>query len=137
MARQFPNVSGRNGAPMGRHTVGDLDKTRRSVRLFAVNLDSGGYDDGGAYWGWRQPGERLWCAIDRDGDMQFTDAATREQACFLLDIPFTALKSPLNRPGEYVGALIDGRAPMPKGKDRADVFAWAHDSGCAVGGATR
>lgn len=133
MSRQFEHVSARYGAPMGRPTAPDLDTSRRSVRLFAVRLDSGGYDDGGAYWGFRKPGKRLWCAIDRDGDMQFTDAATREQACFILDIPFTALKSPLNRPGEYVFALIEGRAPMPAGKDRADVFAWAHASGCAVG----
>lgn len=133
MTRQFPDVSGRYGAPMGRHTAPDLDISPRSVRLFAVRLDSGGYDDGGAYWGLRPPGTRLWCAIDKDGDMQFTDAATREQACFILGIPWTALRSPLNRPGEYFFALIDGRAPMPEGKNRDDAFHWAHISGAAVG----
>lgn len=130
---QFPHVSARYGAPMGRHSVGDLDQSRASVRLFRVNLDSGGYDDGGAYWGLRPHGLSLWCAIDRDGDMQFTEASTREQACFMLEIDWRALRMPLNRPGEYFFALIDGRAPMPPGKDRDDAFAWAHMSGCAVG----
>lgn len=134
MNRQFEHVSARYGAPMGRPTAPDLDTTRGTVRLFAVRLDSDGYDDGGAYWGLRRYGERLWCAMDRDGDMQFTDATTREQACFILGIPWTALNRPLDRPGEYFFALIDGRAPMPSGKDRRDAFAWAHDSGCAVGG---
>lgn len=130
MGKQFANVSGFYGAPMGRHSAPDLDTTPHTVRLFRVNLDSGGYDDGGAYWG---HGGALWCAIDRDGDMQFARAATRSQACFMLGLDWRALRIPLDRPGEYAFALLDGRAPMPAGKYRNDVFNWMHVSGCAVG----
>ena len=40
----------RRGAPMGRYTVGERpkDKTIFDAR---VNICSGGYDAGGAYWG--------------------------------------------------------------------------------------
>lgn len=130
MGKQFPDVSCRYGAPMGRHSAPDLDATPRTVRLFRVRLDAGGYDDGGAYWGL---GGALWCAIDKDGDMQFIRASTRLQACFLLGLDWRALRIPLDRPGEYAFALLDGRAPMPAGKDRDDVFNWMHVSGCAVG----
>lgn len=130
MGKQFADVSARYGAPMGRASAPDLDATPRTVRLFRVNLDSGGYDDGGAYWG---IGDPLWCAMDRNGDMQFTRATTRLQACFMLGLDWRALRVPLDRPGEYAFALLDGRAPMPAGKDRDDVFDWMHVSGCAVG----
>jgi hypothetical protein len=91
MGKQFANVSARYGAPMGRRSVPDLDTTRGTVRLFSVKLDSGGYDDGGAYWGTNRPGERLYCAIDHAGDMQFIRSTSREMACYLLDIPAPAL----------------------------------------------
>lgn len=91
MARQFERVSCRYGAPMGRFSVGNLDTSPRSVRLFRVRLDNGGYDDGGAYWGLRPIGQSLWCAIDRDGNMQFTDARSRFGAALALEIPVPAL----------------------------------------------
>lgn len=130
MARQFNSVSCAYGAPMGRRSAPDLDTTRGTVRLFKVNLDSGGYDDGGAYWG---IAGSLWCARDHNGDMQFTRASTRLQACFMLGIDWRALRIPLDRPGEYAFALLDGRAPIPAGRDRDGVFDWMHASGCAVG----
>lgn len=133
MGKQFKDVSARYGAPMGRASAPDLDTTPRTVRLFRVSLDAGGYDDGGAYWGHGGTGRALWCAMDRDGDMQFTRASTRLQACFMLGMDWRALRIPLDRPGEYAFALLDGRAPMPAGKDRDDVFNWMHTSGCAVG----
>lgn len=122
---QLPKVSTQYGAPMGRHTVGHLDTSRRSVRLFRVRLDAGGYDDGGAYWGHGQP---LWCAIDRDGDMQFTRALARNSAAFMLEIPNAALRIRLSDYQDYVFALYDGRCPFPTGKDRADLDAWVAES---------
>lgn len=90
---KLPVVSTRYGAPMGRHSVPDLDTTRGSVRLFHAPLDSGGYDSGGAYWG---HGGRLYCAVDREGDMQFTRANDRRHAALLLDIPAPALIRPFD-----------------------------------------
>lgn len=63
MAKQFPDVSWRYGAPMGRRDYrGDPDAPYR-FRVFRVRLDAGGYDDGGAYWGTGQP---LYCAVAVD-----------------------------------------------------------------------
>ena len=50
MSKQFPEVSSKYGAPLGRLTS-LLGATPKGIRLFKVRLDSGGYDDGGAYWG--------------------------------------------------------------------------------------
>jgi hypothetical protein len=73
---QFPKVNCRFGAPMGRHesTVADPGE---KVSLFRVNLDSGGYDDGGAYWGFGQP---LYCARGTDSFLIFTRAICRYKA---------------------------------------------------------
>ena len=118
MSKQFSTVSSRYGAPMGRATVPVLNTAPRSVRLFAVRLDGGGYDDGGAYWGLRFNGERLYCARDNEGDMQFTDATSREHAAFLLDIPAPALAQPFDY-AEWCGRALDsGRL------DRDDVIAY-------------
>ena len=96
---------------MGRSEDANLDDSPNSVRLFRVNIDRGGYDDGGAYWG---IGCALYCAIDCDGSRQFVRAMTRERAAFILGVSDKALKSKLFRHGlEYGLALIDGRAPMP------------------------
>lgn len=69
---QFSQVNSSRGAPMGRSGNGYIETTLpRTVRLFRVRLNSGGYDDGGAYWG---IGESLWCAIDIDESRQFIRA---------------------------------------------------------------
>ena len=115
---------------MGRcDTVPALDETRRTVRLFRVNLDSGGYDDGGAYWG---HGTALWCARDRSGGEKFVRAVDRLQACFMLMIDWRALRVPLDRPALYCFDLLDGRAPMPKGMTRENVIGWAQASGTPI-----
>lgn len=93
MGKQFEDVSCTYGAPMGRRTAPDLDTTRGTVHLFKVKLDSGGYDDGGAYWGVGAP---LYCARDRDGDIQMIRAPSREEAAFLLNIPAPSLRSPFD-----------------------------------------
>ena len=53
------------GAAMGRSSgrIDAADLPYRSVYLSRVKLDSGGYDDGGAYWGIGQP---LYCAYSDD-----------------------------------------------------------------------
>lgn len=82
MAKQFPQVSGRFGAPMGR-SESPLGAAPRNIRLFRVRLDSGGYDDGGAYWGIGQP---LYCATCPDGGRRFTRANSRAAAAVALEI---------------------------------------------------
>lgn len=132
MAKQFDDVNTRYGAPMGRHSNGYLETEQpRFVRLFRVRLDSGGYDDGGAYWG---HGGQLWCAIDDDGNSQFIRAGSRARAALELDVPNTALKRGLGEQWHgYALAVLDGRAPMPGNKTRADVVEWLQRSGAAMG----
>jgi hypothetical protein len=130
---QFQKVNSSRGAPMGRSADGFLETDMpRFVRLFRVRLDSGGYDDGGAYWGFSR-GEYLWCAIDDDGNQQFTRAVHRTKAAFLLDIPAPAVKVRLDDWSGYGMALIDGRAPMPADKTKADVIEWLQRCGAAMG----
>lgn len=74
---------GRRGAQMGRTSSGNGygRLPARSVRLFRVRLNAGGYDDGGAYWGHRPAGLALWCARTSDRRYEaFTDAVDREAA---------------------------------------------------------
>lgn len=123
MKRQFPKLSCARGAPMGRHSAPDLDTSPRSVRLFKVNIDSGGYDDGGAYWGLRPHGSSLWCAMDSDGDMQFTDASSRTRAAMLLNIPAPSLRVGFSW-RTLQADMIDGRCPKPPGMDADDVQAY-------------
>lgn len=85
---QFSKVNSQRGAPMGRASYGSIPECfPRSVRLFRVNIDSQGYDDGGAYWGIGQP---LWCAIgEHDTGCQsraFVRAKSRESAIVALNI---------------------------------------------------
>lgn len=65
----------RRGAAMGRSSIGEpVDK----VHLRKVNLDSGGYDNGGAYWGFGLP---LFRCYSKDGKFdQFFRADNREYA---------------------------------------------------------
>jgi hypothetical protein len=76
--KQFPYVSGKYGAPMGRSSV-MLDEDVK-VHLFRVKMVDGDYDDGGAYWG-GYPSEPLYCARDDAGDfLQFHRAPSRDAA---------------------------------------------------------
>ncbi len=43
-------VSSKYGAPMGRHNRGSKPKTGR-IYDCCININSGGYDIGGVYWG--------------------------------------------------------------------------------------
>jgi hypothetical protein len=54
---KLSDASSKYGAPMGRSDTvhpGDADEAA-SIELQRVELDEGGYDDGGAYWGVGQP----------------------------------------------------------------------------------
>lgn len=89
MAKQFDDVSGRYGAPMGRATYGTPENAAGKIRLFRVVLDSGGYDDGGAYWGhgpyWGHGGA-LYCATDDADYRDFVRASSRLAAIAALEI---------------------------------------------------
>ena len=94
--KQFSLVDCSRGAPMGRSeygadTIGS--QPARAVRLFRVRLDSGGYDDGGAYWGAGQP---LYCAKGEDYQ-RFVRAWSRYDAAVALSIPDSVLARPVGR----------------------------------------
>lgn len=121
---QFQRVNSSYGAPMGRQSDGYLETgVPRSVRLFRVALDSGGYDNGGAYWGFGTP---LWCAIDGDGRCQFVRASTRAMADLALNVPRGALKKPepLEACSSVAFAVLDDRVPMPEGQTKTGVVDW-------------
>lgn len=59
----FGDVSGRYGAPMGRHDIGQMPEGK--LYAFAAKCVSGGYDEGGAYWG--TGGREGWVHAVTDG----------------------------------------------------------------------
>lgn len=96
---QFNKVDISRGAPMGRKSFGAIPEESKSVSLFKVKLDSGGYDDGGAYWGlsgayWGLSGASLYCARSDDGAYQgFTRANSRLEAAIQLKLPNRVLQA--------------------------------------------
>ena len=71
-------VSCKYGSPMGRYTGGEfLDTDSGKIYLRRIKLDSGGYDNGGAYWGIGQP---LWETLDQDGNGFIFRESNRESA---------------------------------------------------------
>jgi hypothetical protein len=90
MGKQFNNVGGTYGAPMGR-SESPLGEGSRSVRVFEVRINRGGYDDGGAYWGL---GPALYCAQCDEGGRKFIRAKNRDEAIRLLGIEQFTLKKP-------------------------------------------
>lgn len=91
MAKQFEDVNCRYGSPMGRATYGTPENVSSKIRLFRVVLDSGGYDDGGAYWG---HGEQLFCATDGANYRDFVRASSRLEAIAALGIERGQLARP-------------------------------------------
>ena len=81
------------GAQMGRSEYGRPPQ-KKIVRLFRVKVDSGGYDNGRAYWGHHQ---YLWCAMadeDATGQEQyraFVRAWDRKSAAEALGLNNTQL----------------------------------------------
>lgn len=94
---QMSQVGSMYGAPMGRREYRKAKALpKRNVRLFRVNINSGGYDDGGAYWGLGAP---LYCAEaladdDDGGDYyrEFTRAYSRYDAAVKLGILHRLIK---------------------------------------------
>jgi len=88
-------VSSRLGAPHGRAEY-PLSDAPRSVRLFRVPLDSGGYDQGGAYWGHGAP---IYCFAQPPEQGQpcprrFVRAHSRIEACLEAEMPAALLLRP-------------------------------------------
>jgi hypothetical protein len=72
--------SSRYGARLGRPAIGGTPDRPERLNLRPVPL-SQGYDGGGAYWGVRPLGVRLWCAWTRDRSyVRWIDARTRAAA---------------------------------------------------------
>lgn len=70
------------GAQMGRRSQTPSEYVKGKLRLYQVRLDSGGYDNGGAYWG---HGEPLWRCMGETEDPEmeidwFFRASTRHEA---------------------------------------------------------
>lgn len=77
-ANPTPPVNCKYGAPMGRYTGPDfLDADAGKISLRRILINSGGYDQGGAYWGIGAP---LWYAEDIDGNARFFRARNRDAA---------------------------------------------------------
>lgn len=88
---QFDPVECALGAPFGRREwSADGIISDRSVSVFRVRIDSGGYDDGGAYWGIGRP---IYCARDDSGSFRrFIRASSRAEAIQAMRIASHLLK---------------------------------------------
>jgi hypothetical protein len=77
---------------MGRHTGPEYISDHPDdgpITLRRIRLNSGGYDSGGAYWGYGAP---LFWAADKAGNEMFFRAGSRESAKEELREMFGALK---------------------------------------------
>jgi hypothetical protein len=97
MSEQFtrpPPGAFKYGAPMGRSEKRDSDEWEGKIQLFKVRLDSGGYDQGGSYWGHDIP---LYCARDEVGNEKFARAFDRASACQKMNLDVTRLARRLSK----------------------------------------
>ncbi len=93
---QLPAVNCKYGAPMGRASYGLIQNCEdRTVRLFRLNIDQGGYDDGGAYWGL---GEPIYVATNDAEYFETVRASNRHHAALLLNIEQAQLKNGVSNP---------------------------------------
>lgn len=114
--KQFPTVATGYGASMGRHEFG-IPSLEDKCRLFKMRLNSGGYDDGGAYWGSRQYGESLFCLECKDGGIRRFYTAKNRKIAFAMALeqfPELVLINGYNLPDgrystdkEYYGKALD------------------------------
>lgn len=100
---------------MGRACFGVPDQAENKIRVFMVRLDSGGYDDGGAYWGF---GQSLYCATDGADYRQFTRANGRLSAIAQFEIERGKLVKPPIKEFQTMAALggNNGEHLSEKGK---------------------
>lgn len=76
----FPHVSGKYGAPMGRHG-GNPANLQDVKRLRARHQGGGdGYDKGGAYWGLPSNVWGVWAHIDGEPCVVYVRASSRVDA---------------------------------------------------------
>ena len=75
---KLPNACDYRGASMGRQSNIATPEAPVRFRMERISLDSGGYDNGGAYWGWGDP---LYFAY-AEGNSMFVRGASREAAKF-------------------------------------------------------
>lgn len=87
--KQFPDVNGTFGAPMGRRETGD--EPTGPCRLFKVKMVDGDYDDGGAYWGGGSGVEPLYCCRGEEFE-RVVRAKGRVHAFLKLRFEFPGLK---------------------------------------------
>lgn len=129
--KQFYDVDSSRGAPMGRPHAIALDDSPKSITLFQVNLDSGGYDDGGAYWG--NSNQSLWCARDKQGAEQFVRCFTRITAAAILEIPTNVLRRgfPRHEMDAYFRNFCEKRMP-PSLLESADWEWWFEQNGYTI-----
>lgn len=73
----FPHVSGRYGAPMGRH--GDNPANLQDIKRLHARRQGGGdgYDRGGAYWGTPSNVWAVWARIDGEIICTYVRASSR------------------------------------------------------------
>lgn len=114
MVKQFENVNAKYGAPMGRQSFGNIpDAPECSLKVFRVTLDTGGYDDGGAYWG--LPQDNLYCIESinlNDYYRTFVRARDRVEAAALAEVRSKQLRKKLKLEGScarYSVKNIGGR----------------------------
>lgn len=91
LQKRYPTINkGYNqyGARMGRTEFG-AEPEDKTVRVFRLPIDSGGYDPGGAYWGLGKP---LYCATDGNDWRRFTRASSRQEAISNLGLEPEKLK---------------------------------------------
>ena len=113
---------GRSESPLG---VGD-----KNIRLFKVRLDSGGYDDGGAYWGLP---DDLWCAQCPEGGQEFVRASNRLVAAARLGLPNSLLARKISQEDihAYFYSWCEGRLP-PSLLANADWYTYFAENNCRV-----
>ena len=80
MGKQMSDVNCSRGAPMGRFSNPRPPVENVKMYLRHVHLDSGGYDDGGAYWGIGQPLFQAHAGADYPSLSYFTRADSRKAA---------------------------------------------------------
>lgn len=134
-APSLSRVSCTYGATMGRASFGIIENCEpRSVYLFRVRLDSGGYDAGGAYWGCGAP---LYWATDGDGYSQFIRAGSRARAALELGFgehpELLADRSLRKRMAAYASDVLTGRAPPWSGWTREEAIDVMRACGIACG----
>lgn len=82
MQKLLKQLNCKYGAPMGRYPEGKKPVNTTKVHVFKIQLDSGGYDNGGAYWGHDK--QAVYCATDGDQYFNYVRADYRGHAILLL-----------------------------------------------------